>query len=180
MASITIKNIGSLTKKLNNIANMELKDTVGKAVILVQGQAKELAPTGDSGGAGLKGSIKTKVKAVKDGVEGKVFTNKEYAPYVEFGTGIKGDGTYPYSIKGLSLTYKSQPWFIPVDDIDPRTAEKYHFQLVHGKDMDFYICYGQEAQPFMYPALKNNEKIIKAMFKDGVITKLQANCKGGK
>lgn len=179
MASITIKNIGSLTKKLNNIANMELKDTVGKAVILVQGQAKELAPTGKGGGAGLKGSIKVAVKTTKDEVEGKVFTNKEYAPYVEFGTGIKGDGTYPYTVKGLNLTYKGEPWYIPVSEIDEDTAEKYHFKLVHGKDMDFYVCYGQPAQPYMYPALKNNEKVIKAMFKDGVITKLKANCKGG-
>jgi HK97 gp10 family phage protein len=180
MASITIKGVNSLTQKLNNIAKMELKDTMNKATALVQSQAKELAPTGDSGGAGLKGSIKMKVRETKDGYEGRVFTNKEYAMYVEFGTGIKGDGTYPHDIKGLTLTYKSKPWYIPADEIDPKTAEKYHFRLVHGKDMDFYICYGQEAQPYMYPALKNNEKVIKAMFKEGVVTKLQANCKGGK
>jgi HK97 gp10 family phage protein len=180
MASITIKNIGSLTSKLNNIAKMELKTTVNKATALVQGQAKELAPTGTSGGAGLKGSIKMKVRETKDGYEGRVYTNKKYAVYVEFGTGIKGNGTYPYNIDGVSLTYESKPWYIPVDEIDPSIAEKYHFRLIHGKETDFYICYGQEAQPYMYPALKNNEKLIKAMFKDGVITKLQANCKGGK
>ena len=179
MASITIKNIDSLTKKFNNIAKMELKGTVNKAVLLVQGQAKELAPTGKGGGAGLKGSIKVSVKDKGTKIEGSVHTNKEYAPYVEFGTGIKGDGTYPYDVKGLSLSYKSEPWYIPASEIDEDTAEKYHFKKVHGKDMDFYVCYGQPAQPFMYPALKNNEKVIKAMFKDGVKTKLKANCKGG-
>jgi ATP-dependent DNA helicase RecG len=30
-----------------------------------------------------------------------------------------------------------------------------------------------------YPALKENEKTIKRMFKDGVKTKLKQNCKGG-
>jgi hypothetical protein len=119
------------------------------------------------------------VKDYDTKIEGKVYTNLEYAPFVEFGTGIKGDGTYPYDIKGLSLTYASEPWFIPADKIDSATAEKYHFRLIHGKDQDFYICYGQPAQPFMYPSLKNNEKVIKAMFKDGVKTKLKANCKGG-
>lgn len=180
MASITIKNIGSLTKKLNNIADLEIKDTMNKAVLMVQGQAKELAPTGTSGGGGLKGSIKMSVKKTKDGYEGRVYTNKKYAPYVEFGTGIKGNGTYPYEIKGIDLTYESKPWYIPADELDSATAEKYHFRLVHGKDMDFYICYGQEAQPYMYPALKNNEKVIKDMFKAGVKTKLKENCKGGK
>jgi HK97 gp10 family phage protein len=180
MASITIKGVDSLTKKLNNIANMEVKDTVNKAVLLVQGQAKELAPTGKGGGSGLKGSIKVSVKDRDTKIEGRVYTNLEYAPYVEFGTGIKGDGTYPYKVEGLNLTYKGEPWFIPVSEIDSETAEKYHFRLVHGKDQDYYICYGQEAQPFMYPALKNNEKVIKDMFKNGVKTKLKANCKGGK
>jgi HK97 gp10 family phage protein len=179
MASITIKNIGSLTKKFNNIANMEVKDTVNKAVLLVQGQAKELAPTGKGGGSGLKGSIRASVKDKDTQVEGKVYTNLEYAPFVEFGTGIKGDGTYPYDIEGLSLTYKGEPWYIPVSEIDEATAEKYHFQRVHGKDTDFYVCYGQPAQPYMYPALKNNEKAILTMFKSGVKTKLKANCKGG-
>jgi len=31
----------------------------------------------------------------------------------------------------------------------------------------------------MYPALKENEKTIKQMFKDGVKTKLKPNSKGG-
>lgn len=179
MASITIKGVNSLTQKLNNIAKMELKDTMNKATALVQSQAKELAPTGKGGGSGLKGSIKMSVKDYDTKIEGRVYTNLEYAPYVEFGTGIKGDGTYPYKVDGLNLTYKSEPWFIPASEIDEATAEKYHFKKVYGKDMDFYICYGQPAQPYMYPALKNNEKVIKDMFKAGVKTKLKANCKGG-
>lgn len=53
----------------------------------IQKNAKYLAPvkTGH-----LRNSIKTKSKTTQDGVEAQVFTNIEYAPYVEFGTGLSG------------------------------------------------------------------------------------------
>lgn len=81
--------------------------------ILVQGQVTELVPI-DTGR--LKGSITyatstakseprtpaTSADAVKhDGSENTVLvgTNVEYAPYVEFGTGIYGPKGAPYEIK---------------------------------------------------------------------------------
>lgn len=54
----------------------------------VQKNAKYLAPVGETGH--LRNSIKTKSQMTKDGVEAQVFTNLEYAPYVEFGTGQRG------------------------------------------------------------------------------------------
>ena len=151
---------------------------MNKATALVHGQAKALAPVGIS--SDLSGSIRMQVKSTGTELQGRVYTNKEYAMYVEFGTGLKGDGTYPYKIDGLNLTYESEPWFIPVDKMDAETAERYHFKKVYGKGgAEYYICYGQKAQPYMYPAMKDNEKTIKKMFRDGVKTKLKANCKGG-
>lgn len=38
----------------------------------------------------LRNSIKTKSEISQDGVKAEVFTNTEYAPYVEFGTGQRG------------------------------------------------------------------------------------------
>ena len=146
MATVTVKNIGRLTRKFNNIANMELKDTMTKAVTLVHGQAKMLAPV-DKGN--LAGSIHSELNKRKTELEGRVYTNLEYAPYVEFGTGVRGNGSYPYDIEGLTLTYH-ESWA------------------------------GMQAQPYMYPALKDNEKAIKELFKDGVKTKLKESCKGGK
>lgn len=146
MATVTIKNIDRLTQKLNKIADMELEETMTKAVILVHGQAKELAPV-DTGN--LAGSIHTQLNKRKAQLEGRVYTNLEYAPYVEFGTGIRGNGSYPYDIEGVNLTYHEE-WA------------------------------GMPAQPYMYPALKNNEKAIKDLFKNGVKTKLKQSCKGGR
>ena len=53
----------------------------------IQKDAKYLAPV-DKGH--LRNSIKTKSKVTPDGAEAQVFTNCEYAPYVEFGTGQRG------------------------------------------------------------------------------------------
>ena len=54
----------------------------------IQKNAKYLAPVGETGH--LRNSIKTKSQSTKDGAEAQVYTNLEYAPYVEFGTGQRG------------------------------------------------------------------------------------------
>lgn len=159
MAIVTIKNIDRLTRRLNNIGNMELKATMNEALKLVHGQAKDLAPvdTGD-----LAGSIHMENKKVATGYMGRVYTNLEYAPYVEFGTGVKGNGTYPYKVEGLTLAYKDKGWCYWSDKED---------KLIYTT--------GQEAQPYMYPALKIHKNTINKLFKNGVKTTLAKNCKGG-
>lgn len=138
---------------------MELKDAVNKATQLVHGQAKTLAPA-DTGQ--LRGSIHMQVKDTGKAIEGRVYTNVQYAPYVEFGTGVTGNGTYPYEIEGLSLEYRNKGWAYYDEDKG-----------------EWIYTKGQVAQPYMYPALKNNEKAIKQILKQGVHTKLKENCKGG-
>lgn len=54
----------------------------------IQKDAKYLCPVGKTGD--LRDSIKTKSQTTQDGAEAQVFTNLEYAPYVEFGTGQRG------------------------------------------------------------------------------------------
>lgn len=56
----------------------------------IQKNAKYLAPVAEVNGGHLRNSIKTKSQTTQDGVEAQVFTNCEYAPYVEFGTGERG------------------------------------------------------------------------------------------
>lgn len=145
MASI---NADSLLKRLNNIAEMDLKDKMVQATKLVHAQAKALAPV-DTGN--LAGSIRMEVKKSGKNLIGRVYTNVQYAPYVEFGTGSTGQGTYPYKVKGLKLSYRDTPWVYTPDGGET-----------------FYRTNGQEAQPYMYPAIKQNEKNIKKLFKQGV------------
>jgi HK97 gp10 family phage protein len=155
----TVKNTDRLLKRLNNIANVDVKKTMEKATLMVHAQAKLLAPA-DTGN--LRESIHQEVKTTSNSVEGRVFTNVQYAPYVEFGTGIKGNGSYPYKLKDIKLSYRNTPWVYTPDGGET-----------------FYYTKGQVAQPFMYPALKQNEKAIKEMFKDGVKAEIRKQCKGG-
>lgn len=143
MAQPAIKIIGiaRLLSKFNKLEKIDMTPAVNQALVLVQNSAKSKAPV-DKGI--LRGSIsKESHRSGNGGVVGRVFTNIEYAPFVEFGTGRKGQGTYPYSIKGVSLTYRQTNWGF------------------ENEDGEFIWTSGQVAQPFMYPALKENENTIK-------------------
>lgn len=155
----TIKNVDRLLKRLDNIRRTDVTDSMNKATLLVHGQAKLLAPV-DTGI--LRESIHQEVKTKNGVVEGRVYTNTEYAAYVEFGTGSKGAGTYKYDVPGLTLSYRDTPW--SYEDADGNRI----------------WTNGQVAKPYMYPALKQNEKIIKHLLKTDIRTKLIAKCKGGK
>ena len=78
------------SRNLNSIDNA-LISGVSKAAMLVQGSAKNKAPV-DSGA--LRQSIRAdKAKVQGENVTATVSTNLEYAPYVEFGTGSRGQST---------------------------------------------------------------------------------------
>lgn len=78
------------SRNLNSI-NDALISGVSKAAMLVQGSAKNKAPV-DSGA--LRQSIRAdKAKVQGENVTATVSTSLEYAPYVEFGTGSRGQST---------------------------------------------------------------------------------------
>lgn len=78
------------SRNLNSV-NDVLAAGVSKAAMLVQGSAKNKAPV-DSGT--LRQSIRAdKAKIQGENVTATVSTNLEYAPYVEFGTGSRGQST---------------------------------------------------------------------------------------
>lgn len=133
---------------------------MNEATKLVHGQAKALVPPNGTGN--LAGRINMQVKDTGKELQGRVYTNCEYSAYVEFGTGVKGNGTYPYKVEGLNLEYKPKGWA--------------YFDEDKG---EWIYTKGQKAQPYMYPALNMHKKTIKRIFKDGVYTKLKENSKGG-
>lgn len=159
MATVSIKGVDRLTQRFNKIAKMDIKSAMNEATTLVHGQAKALAPA-DTGQ--LRSSINMQVKDLGKELQGRVYTNVEYASYVEFGTGVTGNGTYPYQVEGLNLEYRNKGWAYYDEDKG-----------------EWIYTKGQKAQPYMYPALKQNEKAIKTILKNGVHTKLKENCKGG-
>ena len=108
----------------------EMTSAMQQACNLVESAAKDKAPK-DTGA--LRRSIKSKVEVTGNSIEGIVFTPLEYAPYVEYGTGI-------YSDNGNG---RKTPW-VYMDD-----KGNYHYTR------------GQHPQPYMRPALEENkDKII--------------------
>ena len=108
----------------------EMTSAMQDACNLVEGAAKDKAPK-DTGA--LRRSITSNVEVTGNSIEGIVFTPLEYAPYVEYGTGLfaeNGNG-------------RKTPW-VYMDD-----KGNYHYTR------------GQHPQPYMRPALEENkDKII--------------------
>lgn len=132
-----IEGIEQVLERFEDLADTsQLEGALGKACALVERAAKEKAPK-DTGA--LRRSITSKV----EGNQGIVYTPLEYAPYVEYGTGL-------FATKGGR---KDVPW---------------SYQADNG---EWYTTSGQHPQPFMKPALdENREEIIRILqegFGDG-------------
>lgn len=120
-----VLNLDKVLSKFKNIENIDLTPVLERACLMVENDAKQNCPT-DTGQ--LKGSITHEVQ----GNTGVVGTNVEYAPYVEYGTGLfarDGNG-------------RQTPWVY-------RTA-----------DGEFYWTRGQHPQPYLEPALDSNRASI--------------------
>lgn len=88
--SVEIKGLESLIKKVGTLGGavqQGLYKGVGKTMTVIEGDAKDLCPV-DKGE--LRNSIHSGTVIKGDSIEGTVGTNKEYAAYVEMGTGQRG------------------------------------------------------------------------------------------
>lgn len=149
------KLLAKLTK-LDGDVNNALSKSIERNIKRVQSTAKRLAPVNDGY---LRNSIQGEVKSEGNKIEGRVSTAVNYAHYVEFGTGPVGMASHkdlPHKILS-KLVYKQNGWWIHESDIDAKTAAKYHFEKRKTKNGVFYYTEGQPAQPFLYPALVQNE-----------------------
>lgn len=166
-----IQGLDSLLRKLDKLGGSShdaLKKGITRATGLVRGDAKELCPVNEGR---LRNSIGASIQEKDGAIVGKVSTNIEYAPYVEFGTGPVGRASpkdLPPELAG-KIQYKADGWWIHSSQIDAEIAEKYHFFRWESPDGEvFYRTEGQPAHPFLYPALKQNTRRIKQIIKEEV------------
>lgn len=160
MADKSVKGAESLYKKLDIVANAA--NTIEKAVMRetqrVRNTASLLCPVNHGQ---LRQSIRTATERTDGGIVGICYTNNKYAAYVEFGTGSVGEQNHEGISPNVSPAYTQEGWWIPGDGIQEADADRYHWTKSEGKDgKAFYFTKGQPAQPFMYPALKMNERVI--------------------
>lgn len=131
---ITFAGLDGVLDSFDNVVDEStLQQALGKACALVERSAKEKAPK-DTGA--LKQSITSKVENDK----GVVFTPLEYAPYVEYGTGLFAEES----------GRKDVPW---------------NYQDDKG---NWHSTSGQKPQPFLRPALDENRERIIEIIKEGI------------
>ena len=116
--SIKFKGLSEILAKYSKLPeNVEkgIASGINMAAGIVEGSAKRLCPV-DTGN--LRGSIHIKKYASTDSLEATVGTNVEYAPYVEFGTGVRGASTN--TNPNINVSYSSdhagqvaQPYLMP-------------------------------------------------------------------
>lgn len=157
------KELDRLLRDLEEIDD-EMKDIVDTEIQKVRSAAERIVHV-DTGE--LRQSIYAEVQSNEIVITGTCWTNSRYAPFVEFGTGPKGQRDHNGISPEYTPAYKQSPWWIHEKDIDRRVAEKYHWFYIDTPEGRFYQCAGQPASPFMYPALADNVDSITEEIKDG-------------
>ena len=136
--AIEFEGLDEILDSLDKLADtQQLNGTMEQVCALVERDAKQNAPK-DTGA--LARSIQSKVENNNDSIQGVVFTPLEYAPYVEFGTGLFAESGGRTDV----------PWAYK----DDKTGE-------------LIFTSGQKPQPYMRPAINNNREKIVRMIKEG-------------
>lgn len=134
-----LEGLDNVLDRLDSILDPEeLKIAMGRACAMVERSAKQKAPKGTGE---LRNSITSKVETDGNEVIGVVFTPLEYAPYVEYGTGL-------FAEEGGR---KDVPW---------------HYQDDEG---NWHSTSGQKPQPFMRPAFNENREDILRLLREGIL-----------
>ena len=137
--AIKILGIDKLLDTLDELADAkEQAQTMKKACALVEGDARKNAPKGNGE---LRRSIESRVEFIGGDCVGVVSTPLEYAPYVEFGTGLFAE------------------------DGNGRQDVPWNYQDEKG---EWHSTRGQKPQPYLRPALQDNRENILRILKGGL------------
>ena len=132
---IEVEGLDAVLDRLESIGNPQrLNAALGRACAIVERDAKQKAPKGNGE---LRRSITSKV----EDLQGIVYTPLEYAPYVEYGTGLFAES-------------------------GGRTDVPWSYQDDKG---DWHTTSGMKPHPYMRPALDENREQITRIIKDGLI-----------
>lgn len=136
--SIQLEGLDKILSRLDGIGDeKKVAAAMGKVCALVERAAKQKAPK-DTGE--LRRSITSKVDTGAGEVTGVVYTPLEYAPYIEFGTGLFAES-------------------------GGRTDVPWNYQDDEG---NWHSTSGMKPQPYMRPALNENREEIIRILKEGV------------
>lgn len=129
----------------------EATKNMEKVCLAVECDAKKNVPV-DNGT--LRASISHDTQVTSEMIIGKVFSNLDYAPYIEKGTGI-------YAEEGNG---RMTPWYVPEEVLQgghKLPTFQGNVTPVYGKSgKKYYKTDGMKPQPFLEPARDENKKRI--------------------
>ena len=136
---IRLEGLEEVIERLEGSIDVEtIAAAMGRACATVERSAKQKAPKGSGE---LRRSITSKVERDGEDVIGVVFTPLEYAPYVEYGTGLFAENGGRTDV----------PWSYKDDEGEWHTTS------------------GMHPQPYMRPALNENREQIKRIIREGIL-----------
>ena len=136
--SIKLEGLNEVLSKLDDLKDKESYiQALEKGCLLVERSAKQKAPKGNGD---LRRSITSKVEDRGEELVGVVFTPLEYAPYVEYGTGLFAEEGGRQDV----------PWNYKDDEGNWHTTS------------------GMKPSPYMRPALNENRDKIVNLLKEGI------------
>lgn len=137
--NVRVEGIESLVERLEAMSDpQQVRQALGKACAIVERAAKQNAPKGTGE---LRRSITSKIENQGGDMVGIVYTPLEYAPYVEFGTGLFAE------FGGR----KDVPWNYKDDE------------------GNWHSTSGMMPMPYLRPALNENREEIVRILKEGVL-----------
>lgn len=137
--SIEIRGMDEVLDTLEKIGlTSNLQGAMKQACAIVEKAAKQKAPKGSGE---LRRSITSKVEASVGNIEGMVYTPLEYAPYVEYGTGLFAE----------SGGRSDVPW---------------SYQDDKG---EWHSTSGMKPHPYMRPAFEENREAVVNKLKEGLL-----------
>lgn len=139
-----IEGMDRVTANMDRLASMSFKRTLERCCLFIENAAKRKAPVGQTG------LLRMRISHAVENDEASVFTETEYAPYVEFGTGLfaeAGNGR------------QDVPW---------------HYQTADG---EWHSTIGSKPQPFLRPAVEENRERIEELVKEALGEEIEINVK---
>lgn len=138
MSDIKIEGLDEVLADLNEIKDKDVVEAaLKKACLLVERSAKQKAPKGNGE---LRRSISSRVDDEGGDLVGVIFTPLEYAPYVEYGTGL-------FAEEGGR---QDTPWSYKDDE------------------GNWHSTSGMRPHPYMRPALEENTNKIIEIIKEAI------------
>ena len=134
MAEVRMEGLNEVLGAIDDLGDIsDLQKALGRACALVERAAKQNAPKGI-------GTLRRSITSRVEDTQGVVYTALEYAPYIEYGTGL-------FAEEGGR---KDVPW---------------HYRDDEG---NWHTTSGMRPRPYMRPALNDNREEIIRIIREGI------------